>query len=76
MTADEEAAVWRLRNVWSGSYGIDCCDGVFRAARCSAPPDIITANSAAEMTGLLQADYRQWMRTVRDQPTENPGSSR
>lgn len=73
LTREEESALWRLRNVWQDAYKIEVVDGIWRAARVDDPTKVFTAESPVELTTVLQADYRQWVKG--QPPTEAPGSS-
>lgn len=64
MTGEDATALFRLRCVWGDAYGITLADGVWSASRLHGA-EVLTADSAEELSGLMQSDYSSWLATSR-----------
>lgn len=65
MTGEEATSLFRLRCVWQDTYSIGLTDGVWYANRLRDPTKVLTADTAEELSGLLQGDYGVSLRAVR-----------
>jgi hypothetical protein len=65
MTGAEATALFRLRCLWGDTYGIALSsDGVWSATRLHGA-EVLTADSAEELSGLMQADISAWLSSQR-----------
>ena len=62
MTGADATALFRLRCVWGDTYGVALTDGVWSASRLHGAM-VLTADSAEELSTLMQADISA-MRTA------------
>jgi hypothetical protein len=60
MTSEEATALFQLRCLWQDAYHIGFSD-VWSAKRLNHPTTILTADTAAELRGLIQDDYADWL---------------
>jgi hypothetical protein len=56
MTSEQATDLLHLHGLWRDAYAITICDGVWAARRHDAPAQILTADSALELRGLMQND--------------------
>jgi hypothetical protein len=64
MNSAEATSLFRLRCVWQDTYSIGLTDGVWCANRLREPTKVLTADTAEELSGLLQSDHGS-LRTAR-----------
>ena len=64
MTGAEATSLFRLRCLWGDTYGIALADGVWSASRLHGA-HVLTADSAEELSGLMQADISAWLSSQR-----------
>lgn len=65
MTGDEATSLFRLRCLWGDTYSVTISpDGVWSASRLHGA-EVLTADSAEELNGLMQSDYSSWLATMR-----------
>ena len=58
MNPAEATSLFHLRCVWQDRYSIGLTDGVWYANRLRDPTNVLTADTAEDLSGLLQSDYR------------------
>ena len=63
MTSEQTSDLLRLHGLWRDAYAITFCDGVWAARRHDAPAEILTADSALELRGLMQDDQARRSRS-------------
>jgi hypothetical protein len=59
LTAQEQTDLLRLGYHWTDHYSISVTDGTWIARPAIAPADLITADTAMELSEKLQADYAE-----------------
>jgi hypothetical protein len=64
VTGAEATSLFHLRCLWGDAYGITLADGVWGASRLHGA-EVLTADSAEELTVLMQSDYSSWLATSR-----------
>jgi hypothetical protein len=57
VTETERQALWRLRTRWLGVYVVTLADDVWRARQYGDATVLLTADTADELTRLIEADY-------------------
>jgi len=57
MTSEEATDLLHLQGLWRDAYTITLSDGVWVARRHDRPADILTADTALELSGLMQDDH-------------------
>ena len=57
MTEIERRALWRLRTRWLGVYAVTLANDVWRARQYGNATVLLTADTADELAGLIEADY-------------------
>jgi hypothetical protein len=57
MTSEEATDLLRLQGLWRDAYAITLSDGVWAARRHDAPTALLTADTAMDLGGLMQADH-------------------
>jgi hypothetical protein len=60
MTEEEAASLAELRAMWRNAYHVAFIDEVWRAKRFNDVTVVITADTAEELAGLIDADYAAW----------------
>jgi len=62
MTSEEATDLLRLQGLWRDAYTITFDDGVWAAQRHDHPASILTADTAPELSGLMQDDHARRVR--------------
>lgn len=57
MTSEEATDLLHLQGLWRDTYAIALSDAVWAARRHDAPATILTADTALELSGLMQDDH-------------------
>jgi hypothetical protein len=57
VTEQEQVELWRLRTKWLGVYHVALVDDIWRAKRYRDVTRVLTADTAAELDGQIQADH-------------------
>jgi hypothetical protein len=65
MTEEEAAVLAELWAMWRNAYHVAFIDGVWRAKRFNDVTVVITADTAEELAGLIDADYAAWTSPMR-----------
>jgi hypothetical protein len=64
VTGAEATSLFRLRCLWGDTYGVNLADGVWSASRLHSA-EVLTADSAEELSALMQADISAWLSSQR-----------
>jgi len=62
MTSEEATDLLRLQGLWRDVYTITFDDDVWAARRHDYPASILTADTASELSGLMQDDHARRVR--------------
>jgi hypothetical protein len=66
MTASEATSLYDLRRIWGDRYVIGyTTGGPWRAARVGNALEVVTADDAEQLRGLIMQDYSQWQNEAR-----------
>jgi hypothetical protein len=65
VTSEEATALFQMRCNWD-SYRITVARGVWTAVRYNNPTNVLTADTAAQLSWQIRVDYGRWRQGLAD----------
>lgn len=69
MSAIDAAELRELRWHWGTAYVLDYGGERYTATRAGSPDHVLTAETAAQLRGMIRSDYFEWLASL-----QQPGS--
>jgi hypothetical protein len=66
MSTTDDAELRDIRWHWGTAYVLDCDGERYTATRVGSPDHALTADTAAQLRGMIRSDYFDWLASLQE----------